>query len=138
MTIDKIINLYKNIEIDLVNKYSEYDLTINQANLLIYMYNYQLNQISARECAVELKLDKRLMSMALKSLEAKDYIIRHPNSIDKRQKDIELTLKAMDICEDLIAIKLEVNDIFEMKIGSQMIKQINQLDDHLTKEYDEK
>lgn len=127
MTIDKLMKINNRLEAELNARYGDYELTINQAELLIYFYKYGENEISATSAIEELKMDKRLMSLALKALESKDYIIRHPNAKDKRQKDIELSLNALEICEDLIAIKDEVNAIFESELTEQQIKLIEQM-----------
>ncbi len=125
MTIYKIIKLNKQIEAELSCRFENYDLTINQAQLLIYFYKYANNSINASDAIVELGMDKRLMSLALKSLEAKGYINRHPNSKDKRQKDIELSLTALEICEDLVVIEEEVNIIFETDLTENQIEVLN-------------
>lgn len=127
MTIDKLRTISQNIEANLLARYNMYDLTINQAELLIYFYKFGSNEINATEAQNELNIDKRLMSIALKTLEAKDYITRYPNSTDKRQKDIELSMNALEVCEDIIAIKEEVNAIFEAELSQAQIKLINDL-----------
>lgn len=128
MTIDKIMKISNKLELELNERYSEYELTLNQAELLIYFYKFDQNEISATSAIEELKMDKRLMSLALKSLENKEYIIRHLNANDKRQKDIELSLSALEICEDLIAIKEEVNALFESELNEEQIKLITKLE----------
>ncbi len=128
MTIDKLMKINNRLEAELNERYSDYELTINQAELLLYFYKFSENQISATSAIEELKMDKRLMSLALKTLESKDYIIRHPNALDKRQKDIELSLNALEICEDLVSIKGEVNAIFESELSDEQIKLINQME----------
>lgn len=128
MTIDKLMKINSKLEAELNERYSDYELTINQAELLIYFYKYNDNEISASSAITELGMDKRLMSLALKTLERKDYIIRHPNSKDKRQKDIELSLNALEICEDLVTIKEEVNALLEAKLSREQIKLINDLE----------
>ncbi len=125
MTIHKIIKLNKQIETELSSRFENYDLTINQAQLLIYFYKYANNSINASDATIERGMDKRLMSLALKSLEAKGYINRHPNSKDKRQKDIELSLTALEICEDLVVIEEEVNIIFESELTESQIDVLN-------------
>lgn len=127
MTIDKLRTISQNIEANLLERYNVYDLTINQAELLIYFYKFGSNEINATEAQNELNIDKRLMSIALKTLEAKDYITRYPNSTDKRQKDIELSMNALEVCEDIIAIKEEVNAIFEAELSQAQIELINNL-----------
>lgn len=127
MTIDKLRTISQNIEANLLERYNMYDLTINQAELLIYFYKFGSNEINATEAQNELNIDKRLMSIALKTLEAKDYITRYPNSTDKRQKDIELSMNALEVCEDIIAIKEEVNAIFEAELSQAQIELINNL-----------
>lgn len=128
MTSDKIMKISNKIEQALNARYSEYELTLNQAELLIYFYNFDQNEISATSAIEDLKMDKRLMSLTLKSLEQKEYVIRHPNANDKRQKDIELSLSALEICDDLIAIKEEVNALFEATLSEQQIEIINNLE----------
>lgn len=128
MTIDKLMKINNLLDAELNIRYSEYELTLNQAELLIYFYKSGENEISATSAIEELKMDKRLMSLALKTLEGKEYIIRHPNANDKRQKDIELSLNALEICEDLIAIKEEVNAIFEAQLTDQQIALINEME----------
>lgn len=128
MTIDKIMKISNKLELELNERYSEYELTLNQAELLIYFYKFDQNEISATSAIEDLKMDKRLMSLALKSLENKEYIIRHLNANDKRQKDIELSLSALEICEDLIAIKEEVNALFESELNEEQIKLITKLE----------
>ncbi len=127
MTIRKIMKINQYIEQELYTRFDVYDLTINQAELLIYFYKYSSNSISATNAQTNLGMDKRLMSLALKSLEAKGYINRHPNEIDKRQKDIELSLSALEICEDLIAIFDEVNILFEANCTVDQIHALNTL-----------
>lgn len=128
MTIDKLMKINNRLELELNQRYSDYELTINQAELLIYFYKYGQNEISATSAIEELKMDKRLMSLALKALETKGYIDRHPNANDKRQKDIELSLNALEICDDIIAIKDEVNAIFESELTDQQVALINQME----------
>lgn len=128
MTIDKIMKISNKLEHELNERYGEYDLTLNQAELLIYFYNFNQNEISATTAIEDLKMDKRLMSLALKSLESKEYVIRYPNENDKRQKDIELSLSALEISEDLIAIKEEVNALFEANLNEEQIKIITNLE----------
>ncbi len=121
MTIDKIIKLHKDVEGRLNTRYAEYDLTINQAELLIYFYKYATNNINATDAQRDLGIDRRLMSLALKALESKGYIQRHVSEVDKRQKDIEVSAGALEMCEDLIAVKEEVNAIIEMKLDCEQI-----------------
>lgn len=128
MTIDKLIKINNYIEAELEEKYSSYGLTINQAELLIYFYQFGDNQINATSALKELGIDKRLMSLALKALEAKAYISRYPNQLDKRQKDIELSMSALEVCEDIISIKEQVNAEFEASLSSAQITMINQLE----------
>ncbi len=128
MTIEKIIMIANKLESELNERYSEYDLTVNQADLLIYFYQFGQNEINAQSAISDLGIDKRLMSLAIKSLEKKNYIIRHPNAIDKRQKDIELSNEALEICEDLILIKEEVNVIFESTLDYEQIQLLNSLE----------
>ncbi|WOO86800.1 MarR family winged helix-turn-helix transcriptional regulator [Mollicutes bacterium LVI A0039] len=128
MTIDKVMKISKYIETELESRYQVYDLTINQAQLLIYFYSFGANEINATNALKELSMDKRSMSLSLKALEAKGYIIRHPNSIDKRQKDIELSLNALEICEDIIASKEEVNALFEVNLTSTQLDEINKIE----------
>lgn len=127
MTIEKVIQLNNYIEKQLESRYNDYGLTINQVELLIYFYSFGTSSINATDALKDLKIDKRLMSLGLKSLEAKNYINRFPNSEDKRQKDIELSLSALDICEDLIAIKGEVNDIIEAQLTTEQVDEINKI-----------
>lgn len=125
MTIDKIRKINREIEQSLLMRYSMYELTINQAELLIYFYKYSSNEINATEALKQLNMDKRLMSTALKALETKEYIIRYPNSKDKRQKDIELSLSALELCEDIISIKEEVNALFEAELSLEQLNVLN-------------
>ncbi len=127
MTIDILMNVTKELETKLNERFEEYGLTVNQADLLIHFYQYGHNQINATSAIETLQIDKRLMSLALKSLEVKGYIIRHPNLMDKRQKDIEVSQAALEICEDLIAIKEEVNALFEMNLSDEQISCINSI-----------
>lgn len=128
MTIEKIIMVANKLEAQLNERYSEYELTVNQAELLIYFYQFGQNEINAQSAIDDLGIDKRLMSLAIKSLEKKNYIIRYPNAIDKRQKDIELSNEALEICEDLILIKEEVNVIFESTLSREQIQLLNSLE----------
>lgn len=128
MTIDKLMKINNYIELELGERYQSYGLTINQAELLIYFYQFADNQINATNALNQLGIDKRLMSVALKTLESKEYIERHPNQVDKRQKDIELSMSALEICEDLIAIKEEVNAIFESTLEPSQIQLINDIE----------
>lgn len=128
MTIDQVMRISKVVERDLEARYAVYDLTINQVELLLYFYQFANNEINATSALKKLNIDKRLMSLALKSLEAKGYIIRHPNQKDKRQKDIELSLSALEICEDLISSKEEVNALFEEKLSEKQLEVINKIE----------
>lgn len=128
MIIDKLISITKLLERDLEDRYSTYGLTINQAELLLYFYQFENNEINATNALKELGMDKRLMSIALKALETKGYITRQPNEFDKRQKDIELSLSSLEICEDLIAIKEEVNALFESNLSNEQIKVISSIE----------
>lgn len=128
MTIEYILKISSILETQLNKRFNNYGLTINQADLLIYFYKYSENKINATNAIEELGIDKRLMSLGLKALESKQYIIRHPNTNDKRQKDIELSLSALEICEDLIAIKEEVNAIFEAQLSSEQINLIKAIE----------
>lgn len=128
MTIEKIIQVANKLEAQLNERYSDYGLTVNQADLLIYFYQFGQNEISAQGAIDDLGIDKRLMSLAIKSLEKKDYIVRHPNAVDKRQKDIELSIEALEMCEDLILIKEEVNAIFEANLDFEQVQLLNSLE----------
>lgn len=128
MTIEKIIQVANKLEAQLNERYSDYGLTVNQADLLIYFYQFGQNEISAQGAIDDLGIDKRLMSLAIKSLEKKDYIVRHPNAVDKRQKDIELSIEALEMCEDLILIKEEVNAIFEANLDFEQVQLLNILE----------
>lgn len=128
MIIDKLISITKLLERDLEERYSAYGLTINQAELLLYFYQFENNEINATNALKELGMDKRLMSIALKALETKGYITRQPNEFDKRQKDIELSLSSLEICEDLIAIKEEVNALFETNLSNEQIQVISSIE----------
>lgn len=128
MTIEKIIQVANKLEAQLNERYSDYGLTVNQADLLIYFYQFAQNEISAQGAIDDLGIDKRLMSLAIKSLEKKDYIVRHPNAVDKRQKDIELSIEALEMCEDLILIKEEVNAIFEANLDFEQVQLLNSLE----------
>lgn len=128
MTIDKILNISNHIENELSDRYNEYGLTIHQADLLLHLYKSGSDEIMASKVLNELSIDKRLLSLSLKSLEQKNYIIRHQSDTDKRQKNIELSLGAIEICEDLFAIKEEVNDMFELELSSKTLNAINEID----------
>ncbi|WOO88608.1 MarR family winged helix-turn-helix transcriptional regulator [Mollicutes bacterium LVI A0078] len=128
MTIEKIIQVANKLEAQLNERYSDYGLTVNQADLLIYFYQFGQNEISAQGAIDDLGIDKRLMSLAIKSLEKKDYIVRHTNAVDKRQKDIELSIEALEMCEDLILIKEEVNAIFEASLDFKQVQLLNSLE----------
>lgn len=128
MTIDKIQKLAKVINENLDDRYRDYGLTSKQVDLLLYFYNNQSNTISANAALEFLDRDKRLMSLSIKSLEEKGYISRTTNSVDKRQKDIELTLNALEICEDLIGIKQEVEFLFKLNLSEEQIEAISTIE----------
>lgn len=115
MIIDIITDLSHKIEAELQLRYKEYNLTINQVDLLLHFYTSVSNEINATETLNVTNQDKRLLSLMLKSLETKAYINRYDNVDDKRQKNIELSMKALGICDDLIEIKNEVNELFMLE-----------------------
>lgn len=128
MIIEKLQLIGKLVNDALEIRYKEYDLTISQAELLLHFYNNESNQISAHSALLELNRDKRLMSLSLKSLEDKGYITRWPNSDDKRQKVIELTELALDICEYLLGIYEEVNTLVRLNLTEDQIAVIDNID----------
>ncbi len=131
MLINKVLEICNYVDNQLTKHYGQYDLTINQATILLYLYNSDINQINANIIANELAIDKRTMSLSLKSLEKKNYIVRHINAVDSRQKDIELSLNGLEICEDIAIIKEEVNSIMLHKLTKQQITEIESI--NLTK-----
>ncbi len=121
MLISNILKVSKEIERELAIRYSEYDLSVNQAQLLIHLYHAVSNEIKASDLQTELGIDKRLLSLTLKSLEAKNYIIRNTSTDDRRQKNIVLSISAIEFCEDLVAIEEEVNAIMIERLSSEQV-----------------
>lgn len=105
------------LELDLIKKLKPYDINARQYGVLIKI-NEKPN-LSQKEIADELRIDRTTMVDFIDHLESLQYLIRIKNPKDRRSYCIQITDKGQDVLENCWGLLTQS----EMKILSPLTKE---------------
>lgn len=86
--INKVFNEYNVIYNQGAKKLDEYNLTVQQENMLLYIMGHQ--RVTVNEIAAKFSITKSAVSQVLAKLEERDFILRKSNPRDRRESFILL------------------------------------------------
>ncbi len=105
-----LIKMFR-IRLDIKSKFNdivnEYDLTFMQWEVLKVINISDKKELSISEIILELNSDKATISQVIKNLEKKKMIKIKTYDLDKRKKNISLTKKMKEKCQELKEIEEE-------------------------------
>ncbi|SHJ36577.1 MarR family winged helix-turn-helix transcriptional regulator [Parasporobacterium paucivorans] len=99
------------------------ELDIGFSEQVILMYLSENKNVSQDDIVKHFMIDKGAIAKSLSKLEAKDYIIRNENPLDKREKLILLSSKSEQIFDYMKLILEEWNQYFFRGLSSEEIEQ---------------
>lgn len=116
---------------DLISKYLKpYGLTTQQYNVLRILRGQQSKAISVNAVAVRMIDKMSNVSRLIDKLKDKDLVLRTINQDDRRQVDIEVTEKGLDLLKEIDKVQPKIKAHFKTLTEAEA-KQLNNLLDKL-------
>ncbi len=116
---------------DLISKYLKpFGLTTQQYNVLRILRGQYPKAISVNTIAIRMIDKMSNVSRLIDKLKDKELVLRTINQDDRRQVDIEITDKGLDLLKKLDDVQLEIKEHFKT-LTEQEAKQLNNLLDKL-------
>jgi DNA-binding MarR family transcriptional regulator len=116
---------------DLISKYLKpYGLTTQQYNVLRILRGQKLKAISVNAVAVRMIDKMSNVSRLIDKLKDKGLVLRTINQDDRRQVDIEITEKGLELLNEIDNVQLKIKEHFKT-LTEEEAKQLNNLLDKL-------
>lgn len=106
-------------------KLREYDLTFGEQIIIMFLSAHEnVNQDSISKTYM---IDKGMVAKTLNKLEQKDFIVRKQNPHNKRENNVSLTQKGIDILNNMSVILEDWNEILYEGMSKEEIACVNRL-----------
>lgn len=96
-----------------------FGITSSQMDVLIYLFHNDGRVITQRDVEKHFGLTHSTVIGILKRLCEKGYILVEQSSDDRRQRNIRITEKALEIKDDMLDDRRRMNKIIEEKLGRE-------------------
>ena len=108
---------YRACQIFMDRKLQRFEIGSGQFLFLLALYNH--DGVSQKSLAKALKFDKGTTAVAMKQLEAREYIVREANCSDRRSRKVCITPKAKAIESEFMEIITGWTDVLTQGFSKQ-------------------